>query len=98
MFYKYFKSIVETIVESFLRLKSLATVSRLTRVLSLTISLGIFLFLELACGIRGAPIPPKDPNLFFNDYQEDLIKKDKENEQKNKFRRSYSPNNTVPEE
>lgn len=47
------------------------------------------------CGIRGAPIPPRDPNLYYNDYQSDLIKKEKEDEQKSKFRRRYSPSNSI---
>lgn len=49
----------------------------------------------LSCGIRGAPIPPRDPNLYYNDYQTDVLKKEKENEQKNKFRRRYSPSDTL---
>lgn len=52
--------------------------------------LGLF-----GCGIRGAPIPPKDPDIFFNDYQDDVLKKEKEDEQKSKFRRRYSPSDSV---
>ncbi len=56
----------------------------------------IFFILGLmGCGIRGAPIPPKDPNLYFNSYQEDVLKKEKEDEQKSKFRRRYSPSNSI---
>ena len=48
-----------------------------------------------ACGIRGAPIPPRDPNLYYNDYQKDVLKKEREDEQKNKFRRRYSPGDSI---
>lgn len=49
----------------------------------------------IGCGIRGAPIPPTKPNLYNQSYQEYIEKKESENEQKNKFRSGYSPNNTV---
>lgn len=62
------------------------------KLLLLTVSL---LFSGISCGIRGAPVPPRDPHLYYNDYQADVLKKERENEQKNKFRRSYSPSNTI---
>lgn len=65
---------------------------------ALHLSCILMLILNLiGCGIRGAPIPPKDPNIYFNDYQEDVLKKEKEDEQKNKFRRRYSPSDTIQE-
>lgn len=58
--------------------------------------LAVILILGLmGCGIRGAPIPPRDPNLYYNNYQTDVLKKEKEDEQKSKFRRSYSPGDAV---
>ncbi len=58
----------------------------------------VFLFAGLSCGIRGAPVPPRDPNLYYNDYQTDVIKKEREDEQKNKFRRRYSPSDTLQQQ
>jgi hypothetical protein len=55
----------------------------------------VFLFGSLGCGIRGAPIPPKDPELYYNDYQSDVLKKEREDEQKSKFRRPYSPSDSI---
>jgi hypothetical protein len=62
----------------------------------LVFSLIVVLILGLmGCGIRGAPIPPKDPELYYNDYQADVLKKEREDEQKSKFRRRYSPSDTL---
>lgn len=54
-----------------------------------------FVFTLVNCGIRGAPIPPKDPEIYYDNYQSDVIKKEKENEQKSKFRRGYSPSDAI---
>lgn len=47
------------------------------------------------CGIRGAPVPPSNPNLFYKNYNEDLKEKEQKSEEENKFRRRYSPDNTI---
>lgn len=49
----------------------------------------------MGCGIRGAPIPPSKPNLYNQSYQEYMNEKEKEDEQKNKFRSGNSTYNSL---
>lgn len=60
-----------------------------------TIMILCFLGGLMGCGIRGAPIPPTKPNLYNQSYQEYADKKEKEDEQKNKFRGGDRPSHSL---